>query len=283
LIIIIEKTNECSYNIRKGGMIQMARNLDITDDQIIELYLQGIPYLDMVAITGMTDRGIRKLLNRHGIETSRSTPRKHQVNEDFFKIWSHEMAWVLGIVITDGYISSRKSVRYLSITQKNISILKMIAAYMDFDFSLIKPGKTLTTPTMKINSLKIVNDLAKLGITTKKSHIVPFPDVPKVYLPSFIRGIIDGDGWVQDRGYVMNVTSASVNLAKRLLSVFQSWGLRSEITNEKTKTNRTVYRIWVKGKDDIVKLSEIIYKDCNDDIVSYKKDRMTQRSTVQLK
>jgi DNA-binding transcriptional regulator WhiA len=182
-----------------------------------------------------------------------------------------------------GYISSRKSVRYLSITQKNISILKMIAAYMDFDFSLIKPGKTLTTPTMKINSLKIVNDLAKLGITTKKSHIVPFPDVPKVYLPSFIRGIIDGDGWVQDRGYVMNVTSASVNLAKRLLSVFQSWGLRSEITNEKTKTNRTVYRIWVKGKDDIVKLSEIIYKDCNDDIVSYKKDRMTQRSTVQLK
>jgi hypothetical protein len=102
LIIIIEKTNECSYNIRKGGMIQMARNPDITDDQIIELYLQGIPYLDMVAITGMTDRGIRKLLNRHGIETSRSTPRKHQVNEDFFKIWSHEMAWVLGIVITDG-------------------------------------------------------------------------------------------------------------------------------------------------------------------------------------
>jgi intein/homing endonuclease len=136
---------------------------------------------------------------------------------------------------------------------------------------------------MKINSLKIVNDLARLGITTKKSHIVPFREDPRIYLPSFIRGIIDGDGWVQDRGYVMNVTSASVNLAKRLLSVFQSWGISSEITNEKTKTNRTVYRIWAKGKNDIVKLSEIIYKDCNDDIVSYKKDRMTQRSTVQLK
>jgi DNA-binding transcriptional regulator WhiA len=264
-------------------MIKMARNPDITDDQIIDLYLQGIPYLDMVAITDMTDRGIRKLLNRHGIETNRSTPRKHQVNEDFFKTWSHEMAWVLGIVITDGYISSRKSVRYLSITQKNISILKQIASYMEFDFTLIKPGKTLTTPTMMINSLKIVKDLARLGITTKKSHIVPFPDVPRVYLPSFIRGIIDGDGWVQDRGYVMNVTSASVNFAKGLLSVFQSWELRSEITNEKTKVNRTVYRIWVKGKNDIVKLSEIIYKDCNDEIVSYKKDRMTQRLTGQLK
>jgi uncharacterized protein YozE (UPF0346 family) len=37
-----------------------------------------------------------------------------------------------------------------------------------------------------------------------------------------------------------------------------------------------------KGKEDIVKLSEIIYKDCNGNFVSHKRDRMTQRITEQL-
>lgn len=227
----LENTNKRSCNIseNKMNMIvserrveKMARNPNITNEQIIEMYHQSYSYIEMAVITGMTDRGIRKLLNRHGVETNRSTPRKHKVNEDFFKKWTHEMAWVLGLVITDGYISDRKSVRYLSITQKDVSILKAIARYMDFDFSLIKPGKTRTTPTIMINSLKIVNDLSNLGITTRKSHIVPFPDVPKEYLPSFILGVIDGDGWVQDRGYVMNVTSVSIKFANGLLSVFQS-------------------------------------------------------------
>lgn len=27
------------------------------------------------------------------------------MNEDFFKIWTHEMAWVLGLFITDGTLS----------------------------------------------------------------------------------------------------------------------------------------------------------------------------------
>jgi hypothetical protein len=45
---------------------------------------------------------------------------------------------------------------------------------------------------------------------------IPFQEVPRIYLPSLIRGIIDGDGWVQDRGYVMKVSSASVKFAKGL-------------------------------------------------------------------
>jgi hypothetical protein len=49
--------------------------------------------------------------NRHGVNTNRSTPRKHKVNGDFFKTWNHEMAWVLGLFVTDGNIN--KSVQFL--------------------------------------------------------------------------------------------------------------------------------------------------------------------------
>ncbi len=37
-------------------------------------------------------------------------------------------------------------------------------------------------------------------------------------------------GWVQDRGYVMNVTTPSLNFAEGLLEIFELWNLKSEIT-----------------------------------------------------
>ena len=121
-------------------------------------------------------------------------------------------------------------------------------------------------------------DLYKLGITANKSLNCPFPDVPKEFLPSFVRGMIDGDGWVQRTGYVMNVTSASKEFAEGLLSVFQSWELRSEITTEMSKAENTIYRIWVKGKYDIPKLAKIIYNDASDYYISIKKKAMIQRT-----
>ena len=48
-------------------------------------------------------------------------------------------------------------------------------------------------------------------ICSNKSLTVPFPDVPEEFLPSFVRGVIDGDGWVQKTGYVMNVTTGSLH------------------------------------------------------------------------
>ncbi|WP_142247910.1 hypothetical protein [Alkalihalobacterium alkalinitrilicum] len=72
--------------------------------------------------------------------------------------------------------------------------------------------------------------MEKLGVSANKSLTVPFPEVPEEFLPSFVRGVIDGDGWVQKTGYVMNVTSGSLLFSEGLLSVYQSWNLRSEIT-----------------------------------------------------
>ncbi len=38
--------------------------------------------------------------------------RKYKVNEDFFKTWSHDMAYVLGLWFTDGYICNARK-RYI--------------------------------------------------------------------------------------------------------------------------------------------------------------------------
>src|SRR5690625_6014495 len=71
------------------------------------------------------------------------------------------------------------------------------------------------------------------------------------FLQHFIRGVVDGDGWVQDRGYVMNVTNASKNFSESLHDVFNSRGLNGRITEQ-----NNAYRVWVSGKQDVINLAE---------------------------
>ncbi|MDZ5472671.1 hypothetical protein SM124_13110 [Bacillus sp. 31A1R] len=233
----------------------MPRKLGITDEDMIKMYKSNMSksnmsFKEMTTITGLSDRAIRNVMYKHGVkmnrEPSSGQPRKHKVNENFFKTWSHEMTWVLGIFVTDGHISQHTHTIYFS--QKDERILRLIAKYMEADYVLAPTGPTKKTPTLIINSKEIKNDLAKLGIHTKKSLNVPFPEVPDEYLPSFIRGVIDGDGWVQPKGYVMNITTGSLLFAEGLFKVFKKWKLRTEITTEISQAGNTIYRTWVKGK-----------------------------------
>ena len=96
-----------------------------------------------------------------------------------------------------------------------------------------------------------------------------------------MRGVIDGDGWVGSEGYQMNVTSGSLNFAEGLLEVFQSWKLKSDITEINTQNGNVIYRIWVRGKLELQKLSEIIYNEANsEDFHIYKRVYMTHHSVV---
>ena len=83
----------------------MPRNPGMTDEVLINLYKSGMPFKEMGPIIGISDRAIRDVMYKHNIPMNREQysgqPRKNKVNEDSFKVWTHEMAWVLGIFITD--------------------------------------------------------------------------------------------------------------------------------------------------------------------------------------
>ncbi|WP_342511575.1 hypothetical protein MKY34_13945 [Sporosarcina sp. FSL K6-1522] len=224
----------------------MPRNSGITDEDIIRLYKSGIPYKKMEPVIGIAEQAIRIVLYKHKIPMNREQysgqPRKNKVNEDFFKIWTHETAWVLGVFVTDGHVN--KQINSIYFSQKDERILQVIAKYMGADYVLAPTGPTKLTLTLIINS----------------------------------RGVIDGDGWVQKTGYVMNITTGSHDFAEGLLSTFQSWQLRSEITTTISPTKQHVYRVWVKGKYELPKLAKIIYNDATTDNFNLsKRQRMSQR------
>jgi len=115
----------------------------------------------------------------------------------------------------------------------------------------------------------MVKDLAKLGITENKSLTVEFPDVPNEYLPHFLRGVIDGDGWIQDRGYVVNITSGSSLFAVQLYEILTKHGFNVDIRKQSG-----AYRIWIKGKNDVKRLAEWLYTDAGVLFLPRKRDLM---------
>ena len=260
-----------------GGMI-MPRKEGITDEMIIDMRNAGHHYKQISEFCGLSARAIRNIFYKHGIETREQysgQPRKHKVNEHFFKQWSHEMAWVLGFFVADGCIN--KSFHSISFSQKDTAVLEVVADYMDADLNI--HYRDDCTPLLLIHSKIIKQDLMKMGITPAKSSSITLPYVPQEYLNSFIRGLIDGDGWVDIEGYSMHITTGSKVFSRELEQIFHQWGLNADVRESLSDTGKPIYRTWIRGKNDIAKLSEIIYNsDLNHEIHLKKRARMSQWS-----
>ncbi|MDN4492587.1 LAGLIDADG family homing endonuclease [Ureibacillus aquaedulcis] len=201
-------------------------------------------------------------------EQSSAQPRKHRVNEDFFKVRSHEMTWVLGLC----YRTVSENAHSINFVQKDERILKIVAKYMEADYVIQGISKTRTVPILVINSRELKKDLAGMGISSNKSLTLPFPEVPEAYLGSFIRGVMDGDGHVASNGYTLNVTTGSNSFALGLL-------VNSYISEDTSSGFNTIYRVRVSGKKDLIHLSELLYEHANDDDFHfYKRVYISQHS-----
>jgi len=127
--------------------------------------------------------------------------RKYNVNENFFKKWSHDMAYVLGFWFADGYLTgdSIKKKRYIcGISQMERYILVEISEIMESTFPIHEEKKEngKTSYRVFLESKRLVEDLIKLGGKYRKSLDMRFPKIPSRFLPDFIRGLWDGDGSV---------------------------------------------------------------------------------------
>lgn len=136
---------------------------------------------------------------RFGLKRNVNKP-KLEVNENYFKKWSSNMAYLLGFILADGSIikeprKGESDKLSFGVNQKDIDILKKIKQEFSAEHTLSLVGNYVY---LSIQSQKIVDDLKSLGISYRKSFqkssYVEFQKIPKRYLRDFIRGIVDGDG-----------------------------------------------------------------------------------------
>lgn len=128
---------------------------------------------------------------------------KGNVNIDFFKKWSSQMAYVLGFFAADGgmFINSGGS-KYIQFTSTDKEILlkirRLVSASHKIGVKKRYPGNLgwKKCYLIQIGSKEMYDDLLKLGFTPKKDIKLKFPKVPNKYLNHFVRGYFDGDGFI---------------------------------------------------------------------------------------
>ena len=127
--------------------------------------------------------------------------RKH-VNQDFFKEWSSNMAYVLGYFVADGCISTSKgrpnNPYSFNITSKDLENLEKISKALNSTYRISKKSGSSKNIAYQIqirNSI-LARDLMKLGIHPRKTYHLDPILVPLKYFADFTRGFFDGDGSV---------------------------------------------------------------------------------------
>ncbi|MDZ5474155.1 LAGLIDADG family homing endonuclease [Bacillus sp. 31A1R] len=256
--------------LRNGVILRPSRSKGSTrsklsNKEILKQFSSGKSIKEIAVIADVKERAIWNRLKRMGVKFPRKVTRKYSLNEEFFNSWSYQMAYILGFIYSDGCISRNRQNLYIS--QKEKPILVNIAKCLELPEECVVNRKNHYYLT--VNSVKLCRSLCWHGVIPNKSLRVDFPYVPKRYMGAFLRGVIDGDGWVDKKSYRVVVYTGSENFAIGLNKAFLERGLNARIRRDK----RGLYCVTVSTKQNVLMLGDLIYKNKGELYLKRKHER----------
>jgi len=121
-------------------------------------------------------------------------------NENFFKAWSPEMAYVLGFFAADGSMYRiNRGTHFIEFQITDGELLSDIQKLLGSNHKITirnRGSGCLPIYRLQIGSKIFFSDLEALGFMQNKSKILPLPNIPHDFFSHFTRGYFDGDGHV---------------------------------------------------------------------------------------
>jgi hypothetical protein len=150
---------------------------------------------EIAARLGCAATTIFRRLRRFGIPVRRRGPVPLRVSAGDFPAWTPDLAWVVGVIATDGNLSS--SGRHLAIPSIDRDLLESLRACLGLR-NRIFMYKTDRSSIYRLQwGDRVFYDwLLSIGLTPAKSLTLGPLRVPDDYFADFVRGCIDGDGSV---------------------------------------------------------------------------------------
>lgn len=205
-------------------------------------------------------------------ETKFTRDKFNHVDEDYFKVIdSANKAYYLGFIMADGNIYKYKdNDRYqfsIKIKSTDKDILLKLAADLKFNMEKIterneqRNGTVTRCAEIKIYNKPFCMSLINLGVIPQKTgkEIMP-KEIPQEYKRDFIRGFIDGDGWIGKDNAQIGVCSSSNSIIEDINNYFQEtlnfklqvYNRQDGVNIAKTFNRKKVYHA----------LKHLYYEDC---------------------
>ena len=154
-------------------------------------------------------------------------------DENFFKAWSDDMAYILGFFAADGSMyKTNRGTHFIEFQITDGDLLFKIRESLGSNHKITERISKIEhrklVYRLQIGSKEMFRDLVNLGLMQNKSKILHLPVVLEPYFGDFLRGYFDGDGDVEfgyyqkpDRKYLSKIfltrfTSGSYFFMKEL-------------------------------------------------------------------
>jgi len=187
--------------------------------------------------------------------------RKPMYDEDFFDVsnWNHELAYIVGIVLSDGHVSSSNAYCLVELGMCDEDVIEKIKNITSYGRDILeyKYGSHKNRYIINFSGKKVWNFFTSLGMDNDKSHTAILPLIPGIYLADLIRGLFDGDGSIStNKNYYPVASIAGTESVVR--SVADNAGVYYNIYSH--SMSKTTFVISYTGKRALQFL-EYIYKD----------------------
>jgi hypothetical protein len=242
----------------------------LNKEVLVEMYeTKGLSTRAVAKELGVSSATVQKYLKMYGIHlrTKSQSRRLHfekneTVNSEFFTKMSPELAYILGLWITDGCAYERGS---YSIGLKDKEVIEWIVdtiGYKNKIWEIHEKRNNSTRYFIQFTNQSVKNVFDKYKIVPNKSLKTEFPESPKQYLPHFIRGVFEGDGHIGKHGYsyTVSIVGASEEFISSVKDIieYQIGGNRT-VKHDKRGNGLFLYNIY--GKESIAKLGKWIYPE----------------------
>lgn len=253
----------------RGG----RKKKELSKEQLIEYekdLKMGISDIDLSKKYHLDKTTLRRIKEEHNFERNYNRINKRINNNYFSKIDSHEKAYWLGFLYTDGSVDHYHHTGRirLQLQEQDKEILEKFKECLQIDSKIIYDKRINSICcSVEFVSEQIYQDLVNFGIIPNKTYLskhIPFEKIPKQYLASFLLGLFDGDGnFYCSENYSTDVVFGFTSYYESIVKDFQK-----EINKiiHKKKPNKIFFTSawhteW-RGRKQVLSILNILYKDC---------------------
>lgn len=154
---------------------------------------QGWTMAELAEHYGCAETTIRRRLEELGIPARQRGP---QVSANISCKWSPQLAYAVGLIVTDGNLSSDR--RHMSVVSKDHDLLETLRNCLGIENAITLHPAPTTLYRLQWGNRNFYDWLLSLGLMPAKSRRLGPLAIPDEYLADFMRGCIDGDGTIRN-------------------------------------------------------------------------------------
>ena len=247
-------------------------------DECKSLYLSGMSVSKICNLKQLDRHNLGRRFKKDGMKVGLgcSNARTYNLNEHYFDVIdTEEKAYILGFIYADGNNLFRTNRISIHLSKTDEEILKKMshifygAEVLKYNSRTNKDGQVFDYVWLNLYSKHMSRHLATLGVVEAKSHKIVFPAwLDKTLYRHFIRGLIDGDGWIYIPKLEDNRNSPNVGLiCTRQVNDFlkdyfeKELGLKSYLVKAHKQDFDVMCEIRVKNYHQCKIFMDWLYKD----------------------